>query len=52
MCNFKYSLPPQKSTRRSDSGSVESVGIYQDFDKKPRGPGGDTTGEKNYNVLI
>ncbi|XP_075569630.1 protein kinase C delta type isoform X3 [Pelecanus crispus] len=26
----------QKSTRRSDSGSVESVGIYQDFDKKPR----------------
>uniref|UniRef100_A0A8C0BH87 protein kinase C n=1 Tax=Buteo japonicus TaxID=224669 RepID=A0A8C0BH87_9AVES len=42
----------QKSTRRSDSGSVESVGIYQDFDKKPRAPGGDTTGEKSYNVLI
>ncbi|NXY74575.1 KPCD kinase, partial [Glareola pratincola] len=37
----------QKSTRRSDSGSVESVGIYQDFDKKPRGPGGDTTADSS-----
>lgn len=43
---------PQKYTRRSDSGSVESVGIYQDFDKKSRAPGGDGTGEKNCTVLI
>ncbi|KAM9182558.1 protein kinase C delta type isoform 1-T2 [Mergus octosetaceus] len=35
----------QKSTRRSDTGSVESVGIYQDFDKKPKG--GDTTGDNS-----
>ncbi|XP_075569629.1 protein kinase C delta type isoform X2 [Pelecanus crispus] len=41
----------QKSTRRSDSGSVESVGIYQDFDKKPRGPGGDTTDNSEYGKL-
>ncbi|XP_031411359.1 protein kinase C delta type, partial [Meleagris gallopavo] len=40
----------QKSTRRSDSGSVENVGIYQDFDKKPRGPGGDTT-DSQYDKL-
>ncbi|XP_025936062.1 protein kinase C delta type isoform X2 [Apteryx mantelli] len=40
----------QKSTRRSDSGSVESVGIYQDFDKKPRGPG-DTTDNREYDKL-
>lgn len=37
----------QKSTRRSDSGSVESVGIYQDFDKKHKAPGGDTTADNN-----
>ncbi|XP_062441512.1 protein kinase C delta type isoform X3 [Rhea pennata] len=37
----------QKSTRRSESGSVESVGIYQDFDKKPRGPGGDATADNS-----
>ncbi|NXC18140.1 KPCD kinase, partial [Corythaeola cristata] len=37
----------QKSTRRSDSGSVENVGIYQDFDKKPRGPGGDATADSS-----
>lgn len=36
----------QKSTRRSDSGSVESVGVYQDFDKKPKALAGDATGEK------
>lgn len=36
----------QKSSRKSDSGSVESVGIYQDFDKKPKALGGDTTGEE------
>uniref|UniRef100_G1MRI6 Protein kinase C n=1 Tax=Meleagris gallopavo TaxID=9103 RepID=G1MRI6_MELGA len=41
----------QKSTRRSDSGSVENVGIYQDFDKKPRGPGGDTTADSQYDKL-
>uniref|UniRef100_A0A8C0BIH7 protein kinase C n=1 Tax=Buteo japonicus TaxID=224669 RepID=A0A8C0BIH7_9AVES len=41
----------QKSTRRSDSGSVESVGIYQDFDKKPRAPGGDTTDNSEYDKL-
>ncbi|XP_065605589.1 protein kinase C delta type isoform X1 [Cyrtonyx montezumae] len=37
----------QKSSRRSDSGSVENVGIYQDFDKKPRGPGGDATADNS-----
>ncbi|NXP09597.1 KPCD kinase, partial [Thinocorus orbignyianus] len=37
----------QRSSRRSDSGSVESVGIYQDFDKKPRGPGADTTADSS-----
>lgn len=41
----------QKSTRRSDSGSVENVGIYQDFDKKPRGPGGDTGDNSQYDKL-
>uniref|UniRef100_A0A8C3VBF0 protein kinase C n=1 Tax=Catharus ustulatus TaxID=91951 RepID=A0A8C3VBF0_CATUS len=41
----------QKSTRRSDSGSVESVGIYQDFDKKHKGPGGDTTDNSEYDKL-
>ncbi|NXP39657.1 KPCD kinase, partial [Leiothrix lutea] len=37
----------QKSTRKSDSGSVESVGIYQDFDKKHKAPGGDTTADNS-----
>ncbi|XP_021265198.1 protein kinase C delta type isoform X1 [Numida meleagris] len=37
----------QRSSRRSDSGSVENVGIYQDFDKKPRGPGGDATADNS-----
>ncbi|NWU43179.1 KPCD kinase, partial [Hylia prasina] len=37
----------QKSTRRSDHGSVESVGIYQDFDKKHKAPGGDTTADNS-----
>ncbi|OXB73230.1 UNVERIFIED_CONTAM: hypothetical protein H355_016410 [Colinus virginianus] len=41
----------QKSSRRSDTGSVENVGIYQDFDKKPRGPGGDTTDNSQYDKL-
>ncbi|KAM8799747.1 protein kinase C delta type isoform 2-T2 [Eudromia elegans] len=41
----------QRSSRKSDSGSVESVGIYQDFDKKPRGPGGDTTDNSQYDKL-
>ncbi|XP_013799910.1 protein kinase C delta type isoform X1 [Apteryx mantelli] len=41
----------QKSTRRSDSGSVESVGIYQDFDKKPRGPGDTTADNREYDKL-
>lgn len=41
----------QKSSRRSDSGSVENVGVYQDFDKKPRGPGGDTTDNSQYDKL-
>lgn len=41
----------QKSTRRSDSGSVESVGIYQDFDKKHKAPGGDTTDNNEYGKL-
>ncbi|XP_068763342.1 protein kinase C delta type isoform X2 [Struthio camelus] len=41
----------QKSTRRSDSGSAESVGIYQDFDKKPRAPGGDITDNSEYDKL-
>ncbi|XP_065605592.1 protein kinase C delta type isoform X2 [Cyrtonyx montezumae] len=41
----------QKSSRRSDSGSVENVGIYQDFDKKPRGPGGDATDNSQYDKL-
>ncbi|KAL2299713.1 hypothetical protein Nmel_012558 [Mimus melanotis] len=41
----------QKSTRRSDSGSVESVGIYQDFDKKHKAPGGDTTDNSEYDKL-
>lgn len=50
--SLKCSLPPQKSTRRSDSGSVENVGIYQDFDKKPRGPGGDTGGEKSNSIFL
>ncbi|NXL83311.1 KPCD kinase, partial [Alectura lathami] len=40
----------QKSTRRSDSGSVESVGIYQDFDKKPRAPG-DASADSQYDKL-
>ncbi|XP_025062552.1 protein kinase C delta type isoform X5 [Alligator sinensis] len=37
----------QKSTRRSDSGPAENVGIYQDFDKKPRALGGDTTADNS-----
>ncbi|XP_061213271.1 protein kinase C delta type isoform X2 [Neopsephotus bourkii] len=41
----------QKYTRRSDSGSVESVGIYQDFDKKSRAPGGDATDSSEYDKL-
>ncbi|XP_021265201.1 protein kinase C delta type isoform X2 [Numida meleagris] len=41
----------QRSSRRSDSGSVENVGIYQDFDKKPRGPGGDATDNSQYDKL-
>ncbi|NXK85344.1 KPCD kinase, partial [Amazona guildingii] len=41
----------QKYTRRSDSGSVESVGIYQDFDKKSRAPGGDATDCSEYDKL-
>ncbi|NXX73445.1 KPCD kinase, partial [Urocolius indicus] len=41
----------QKSTRRSDSGSVENVGIYQDFDKKPKAPGGDTTDNSEYDKI-
>uniref|UniRef100_A0A8C3SWS5 Protein kinase C n=1 Tax=Chelydra serpentina TaxID=8475 RepID=A0A8C3SWS5_CHESE len=35
----------QKSTRKSDSGSLENVGIYQDFDKKSKALGEDTTGK-------
>ncbi|XP_019402980.1 PREDICTED: protein kinase C delta type isoform X2 [Crocodylus porosus] len=41
----------QKSTRRSDSGSAENVGIYQDFDKKPKALGGDTTDNSEYDKL-
>ncbi|NWW95381.1 KPCD kinase, partial [Rhynochetos jubatus] len=41
----------QKSTRRSDSGSVESVGIYQDFDKKPRAHGDTTADSSEYDKL-
>ncbi|NXA04957.1 KPCD kinase, partial [Sapayoa aenigma] len=37
----------QKSTRRSDSGSVENVGVYQDFDQKHKTPGGDTTADNS-----
>ncbi|KAJ6668406.1 hypothetical protein lerEdw1_015783 [Lerista edwardsae] len=41
----------QKSSRKSESGSVESVGIYQDFDKKPKALGGDTTDNNEYDKL-
>ncbi|CAI5767152.1 protein kinase C delta type [Podarcis lilfordi] len=41
----------QKSSRKSDSGSVESVGIYQDFDKKPKSLSGDTTDNSEYDKL-
>uniref|UniRef100_K7GGE9 Protein kinase C delta type n=1 Tax=Pelodiscus sinensis TaxID=13735 RepID=K7GGE9_PELSI len=41
----------QKSTRKSDSGSLENVGIYQDFDKKPKALGGDTTDYSDYDKL-
>ncbi|KAL8212392.1 UNVERIFIED_CONTAM: hypothetical protein K2H54_045194 [Gekko kuhli] len=41
----------QKSSRKSESGSVDSVGIYQDFDKKPRALGGDTTDNNEYDKL-
>ncbi|NWU67584.1 KPCD kinase, partial [Pterocles burchelli] len=41
----------QKSSRRSDSGSVESVGIYQDFDKKPKAPGDTTADSSEYDKL-
>ncbi|KAM3843666.1 protein kinase C delta type isoform 2-T4 [Vipera latastei] len=41
----------QKSTRKSDSGSVESVGIYQDFDKKPKGFRVDMTDNCEYDKL-
>uniref|UniRef100_A0A8C8REA8 Protein kinase C delta type n=1 Tax=Pelusios castaneus TaxID=367368 RepID=A0A8C8REA8_9SAUR len=41
----------QKSTRKSDSGSLENVGIYQDFDKKPIALGGDTTDNSEYDKL-
>ncbi|XP_074861216.1 protein kinase C delta type isoform X3 [Carettochelys insculpta] len=37
----------QKSTRKSDSGSLENVGIYQDFDKKPKALGGDATADNS-----
>ncbi|XP_077181868.1 protein kinase C delta type [Paroedura picta] len=41
----------QKSSRKSESGSVDSVGVYQDFDKKPRTLGGDTTDNNEYDKL-
>ncbi|XP_061474012.1 protein kinase C delta type [Rhineura floridana] len=41
----------QKSTRKSESGSVENVGIYQDFDKKPKAFSGDTTDNSEYDKL-
>uniref|UniRef100_A0A670KDV0 protein kinase C n=2 Tax=Podarcis muralis TaxID=64176 RepID=A0A670KDV0_PODMU len=41
----------QKSSRKSDSGSVESVGIYQDFDKKSKSLSGDTTDNSEYDKL-
>uniref|UniRef100_A0ACB8EI58 Uncharacterized protein n=2 Tax=Sphaerodactylus townsendi TaxID=933632 RepID=A0ACB8EI58_9SAUR len=41
----------QKSTRRSESGSVDSVGIYQDFDKKPKVLSGDATDYNEYDKL-
>ncbi|NWU88396.1 KPCD kinase, partial [Upupa epops] len=41
----------QRSLRKSDSGSVESVGIYQDFDKKSKAPAGDTTDSSEYDKL-
>uniref|UniRef100_A0A8C6X105 Protein kinase C delta type n=1 Tax=Naja naja TaxID=35670 RepID=A0A8C6X105_NAJNA len=41
----------QKSTRKSDSGSVESVGIYQDFDRKPKGFRADMTDNCEYDKL-
>ncbi|XP_050813721.1 protein kinase C delta type isoform X1 [Gopherus flavomarginatus] len=41
----------QKSTRKSDSGSLENVGIYQDFDKKSKALGGDTTDNSEYDKL-
>ncbi|XP_032094772.1 LOW QUALITY PROTEIN: protein kinase C delta type [Thamnophis elegans] len=41
----------QKSTRKSDSGSVESVGIYQDFDKKPKGFRADMPDNCEYDKL-
>uniref|UniRef100_A0A8C5SVB8 Protein kinase C n=1 Tax=Laticauda laticaudata TaxID=8630 RepID=A0A8C5SVB8_LATLA len=41
----------QKSTRKSDSGSVESVGIYQDFDRKPKGFRVDMTDNCEYDKL-
>uniref|UniRef100_A0A098LZ82 Protein kinase C delta type n=1 Tax=Hypsiglena sp. JMG-2014 TaxID=1550645 RepID=A0A098LZ82_9SAUR len=40
----------QKSTRKSDSGSVES-GIYQDFDKKPKGFRADMPDNCEYDKL-
>nr|XP_056707751.1 protein kinase C delta type [Euleptes europaea] len=41
----------QKSSRKSESGSVESVGIYQDFDKKPKALGGDMPDYNEYDKL-
>ncbi|XP_053159120.1 protein kinase C delta type isoform X2 [Hemicordylus capensis] len=41
----------QKSTRKSESGSVENVGIYQDFDTKPKALGRDTTDNNEYGKL-
>ncbi|XP_032996631.1 protein kinase C delta type [Lacerta agilis] len=40
----------QKSSRKSESGSVESVGIYQDFDKKHKSSG-DATDNSEYDKL-
>ncbi|KAH0630058.1 hypothetical protein JD844_012652 [Phrynosoma platyrhinos] len=40
-----------KSSRKSESGSVESVGVYQDFDKKPKSLVGDTTDNSEYDKL-
>ncbi|XP_006876099.1 PREDICTED: protein kinase C delta type [Chrysochloris asiatica] len=37
----------QRSSRKSDSGSSESVGVYQSFEKKPGVSGDDSTGETN-----